>query len=220
MLVLAVDTTTAFESVAVVRGAALLGEVRLPATETHSRRVMTAVEFLLGAVGVAATALDGFAVTAGPGSFTGLRVGISTVQGLALATGRPCYAACTLDVLAARIDGVPAHRVAMMDAFRGEVYAARYGAGGQCVDGPLVTLPEPWLRALPAGCAFIGDAVEARRALIEAVCTAPVFPGRSLFLAATLARLGERALAAGQGVNAAELRPIYLREPTIRGAGA
>jgi tRNA threonylcarbamoyladenosine biosynthesis protein TsaB len=147
-------------------------------------------------------------------------VGLSTVQGLALATGRPCYAACTLDVLAERIDGAAPYRVAMMDAFRSEIYAARYDAAGQRADGPLVTAPEPWLRTLPPGCAFVGDAVDAQRALIEAVCTAPVFPRRSLFLAATLARLGERALAAGKGVNAAELRPVYLREPTVRGSVA
>jgi tRNA threonylcarbamoyladenosine biosynthesis protein TsaB len=220
MIVLAVDTTTTFESVAVVRGQALLGEVRLPNTDTHSRRVMTAVEFLLAEVGLGPAQLDGFAVTAGPGSFTGLRVGLSTVQGLALASRRPCYAACTLDVLARRIEGAAPQRVALMDAFRSEVYAARYDAQHQRVDGPLLSAPEPWLRALPPGCAFIGDAVAQQRPLIEAVCVAPLFPGRSLFLAATLGLLAARALAAGEGVSAAELRPLYLRAPTVRGAGA
>ena len=220
MIVLAVDTTTTFESVAVVREGTLLGEVRLPATGTHSRRVMPAVDFLLAEVGLSALQLDGFAVTAGPGSFTGLRVGLSTVQGLALATGRPCYAACTLDVLACRIEGAAPQRVALMDAFRGEVYAARYDARRGRLDGPLVSAPEPWLRGLPAGCAFVGDAVAPQRALIEAVCAAPLFPERSLFLASTLGRLGAAALAAGEGVPAAELRPFYLREPTVRAAGA
>lgn len=218
MIVLAVDTTTAHESVAVVKGDVLLAEVRLGATDTHSTRLMPAIEFLLASAQLAPAQLDGFAVTAGPGSFTGLRVGLSTVQGLALAAGRPCWPACTLDVLAARMAGAGAHLVPLMDAFRGEVYSARYDAQGAREGEPVVSAPEPWLRALPPGCAFYGDAVAAQRALIESVCAAPRFPERSLFLASTLGRLGQRALAAGQGVPASALRPLYLREPTVRRA--
>ena len=218
MIVLAVDTATADESVAVLRDETLLAEVRLGATDTHSTRLLPAIEFLLASVQLAPTQLDGLAVTAGPGSFTGLRVGLSTVQGLALAADRPCWPACTLDVLAARVAGAAAHLVPLMDAFRGEVYSARYDVDGAREEGPLVSAPEPWLRALPPGCAFYGDAVAAQRPLIELVCAAPVFPRRSLFLASTLGRLGWRALAAGEGVPAAQLRPLYLREPTIRGA--
>lgn len=216
MIVLALDTTTARESCAVVADGTIRGEVRLFSTDTHSRRLMPAVDFLLAQLGVAPLALEGFAVTVGPGSFTGLRVGLSTVQGLALAAGRPCHGASALDVHAARIAGAGPRLVSLMDAYRGEVFAGVYDEAARPLDPPLVTLPEPWLRALPPGCAFTGDAAETRRSLIEAVCTAPVFPRRSLFLAGTLGLLAELALRAGKGIGPGELRPLYLREAAIR----
>lgn len=219
MIVLAIDTTTARESTAVVADGAVRGEVRLFSTDTHSRRLMPAVDFLMAQLGLPPSAVEGFAVTIGPGSFTGLRVGLSTVQGLALAAGRPCFGASTLDVLAARIAGAAPRLVALMDAYRGEVFAGLYDASARPLGPPLVTPPEPWLRALPPGCAFTGDAAETQRGLIERVCTAPVFPRRTLFLAGTLGLLAEPALRAGEGIGPADLRPLYLREAAIRRPG-
>ena len=219
MIVLAVDTTTARESAAVVDEAEVRGEVRLFSTDTHSRRLVPAIEFLLSQLGLAPAAIEGFAVTTGPGSFTGLRVGLSTIQGLALAAGRPCFGAPALDVLAARIAGTASHLVALMDAYRAEVFAGLYDAGARPLAPPLVTPLQPWLATLPPGCAFVGDAVAAQRALIEAACPGAVFPPRTLFLAGTLGRLAEPALRAGRGVPAEELRPLYLREAAIRRPG-
>lgn len=220
MIVLAVDTTTARESAAVVDGGEVRGDVRLFSSDTHSRRLVPAIDFLLSQLGIAPTALEGFAVTTGPGSFTGLRVGLSTVQGLALAAGRPCFGAPALDVLAARIAGSAPHLVSLMDAYRGEVFAGLYDAAARPAAAPLVTPLEPWLRTLPAGCAFIGDAVAAQRPLIEAVCPGAVFPPRALFLAATLGLMAEAGLREGRGIAAEDLRPLYLREAAIRRAGA
>jgi tRNA threonylcarbamoyladenosine biosynthesis protein TsaB len=216
MIVLAVDTTTARESVAVVSDGEVRGDVRLFSSDTHSRRLVPAIDFLLAQLSLAPTALEGFAVTTGPGSFTGLRVGLSTVQGLALASGRPCFGMSALDVLAARIVGQGPRLAAVMEAYRGEVFAALYDEAAQPLGGPLVTPLEDWLRTLPAGVAFTGDAALAHRAVIEACCAGPVFPHRSLFLAGTLGALAEPALRAGRGVPAEELRPLYLREAHIR----
>src|SRR5262249_31042274 len=105
MRVLAIDTTTAHGSVALVDERQVLGEVRLLAADRQSAHVLPAVDFLLCRLALDARALDGFAVTVGPGSFTGLRVGISTVQGLALGAGKPCVGLPTLDVLAAKLRG-------------------------------------------------------------------------------------------------------------------
>lgn len=192
------------------------GDVRLFSSDTHSRRLVPAIDFLLAQLNLAPAGVEGYAVTTGPGSFTGLRVGLSTVQGLALAAGRPCFGASALDVLAARIAGEAPRLAAVMDAYRGEVFAGLYDEAAQPLAAPVVTPLEPWLRALPPGVAFVGDAVEAQRAVIEANCRAPVFPRRSLFLAATLGQMAERALGAGRGVPPADLRPLYLREAHIR----
>ncbi|HET8646351.1 MAG TPA: hypothetical protein VFO85_12730, partial [Vicinamibacteria bacterium] len=138
------------------------------------------------------------------------------VQGLALAAGRPCFGASALDVLAARIAGTAPRLAALMDAYRGEVFAGVYDGEGRPLADPVVTPPEPWLAALPRGCAFTGDAAVTRRALIEAVCADAIFPARTLFLASTLGLLAEPALRAGRGVGAGDLRPLYLREAAIR----
>jgi tRNA threonylcarbamoyladenosine biosynthesis protein TsaB len=216
MRVLAVDTTTLRESVALVSEGAVRGEVRVASTDTHSRRLMPSIDFLLRSLAIPPGEVEGYAITTGPGSFTGLRVGLSTVQGMALAAGRVCLGLSALDVLAARILGTAPHLVALMEASRGEVFAGLYDAQGQALQPPVVTVLESWLERLPRGCAFTGDAVAPRRALIESRSPGACFPARSLFLAGTLGRLAEPRLAAGEGVGPDRLRPLYLRDAHIR----
>ena len=86
----------------------------------------------------------------GPGSFTGLRVGLSTVQGLALAGGRPCLGVSSLDVLAARIRGAAPVLVALVDAYRGEVFGGLYDAEGRPLAPPRAARPEAALAGRPA----------------------------------------------------------------------
>ncbi|HEY6552329.1 MAG TPA: tRNA (adenosine(37)-N6)-threonylcarbamoyltransferase complex dimerization subunit type 1 TsaB, partial [Vicinamibacteria bacterium] len=100
MRILAVDTTSALGSVALVDGSVVQGEEHLAEAETPSVSLLPAIERLLADTGLDSFQLDAFAAAVGPGSFTGLRVGLSTVQGLALAAGRPCLGACILDVVA------------------------------------------------------------------------------------------------------------------------
>ena len=220
MRVLAVDTTTLRESVAVVSEGEVRGEVRVGSSDTHSRRLVPSIDFLLRSLGLAPGDVEAFAVTVGPGSFTGLRVGLSTVQGLALAAGRECLGLSALDVLAARIAGTAPHLVALMEASRGEVFAGLYDAAGQPLEPAVATPLEPWLAHLPPGCAFTGDAVAGRRAAIEAGTAGARFPARSLFLAGTLGLMAEPRLAAGEGSGPEQLRPLYLREAHIRTPGA
>ena len=204
------DTTTDRASVAVVSEGAVLGEVRVHAP-AHSRRLMPAVDFLLASLALAPLDVDGFAVTAGPGSFTGLRIGLACVQGLALAAGRPCVGLGTLDVLAARLAGAAPALVAAMDAHRGEVYVATYDAQARPTAEPRTVAPESAFMGLPRGAAFIGNGAERYRDAIRAAVPDAAFPERSTFLAATLGRLAEPILAAGGGVAPSALRPLYLR---------
>jgi tRNA threonylcarbamoyladenosine biosynthesis protein TsaB len=209
--VLAVDTTTERGSVAVTEDDCVRGEVRLASSEGHSRRLLPAVDFLLHSLGLRPGDVEAFAVTTGPGSFTGLRVGLSTVQGLALGAGRPCLGMSALDVLAARIAGTAPASVALMDAYRGEVYGAVYDAEGSMVGRASAERPEVLIARTPAAAAFVGDGAQRHRELIVSL-----FPPRSLFLAGTLGRLAAPRLRRGEGVAPAELRPLYLREPDIR----
>jgi tRNA threonylcarbamoyladenosine biosynthesis protein TsaB len=196
--------------VAVVEDGELLGELRLRA-ELHSTRLLPAVDYLLQGLGGGVASLDGYAVALGPGSFTGLRIGISSVQGLALGHPRPCLGVSALDVLAARARGAAPVIVAMIDAWRDEVYAALYDAGGMLREGPFVEPPAAFVRRAPAGAAFIGSGALRYRDTIRAHDAAALLPERSLFLAGTLAKLAEPRLAAGEGRGPESLRPLYVR---------
>jgi tRNA threonylcarbamoyladenosine biosynthesis protein TsaB len=220
MIVLGVDTTTSAASVALVRDGALAAELRLAGGANPSTALVPAVGFALGQLGLAPGQIDGFAVTVGPGSFTGIRVGLSTVQGMALGTGRPCVGIAALDVLAARIEAAADVLVAMMIASRGDVFAGVYDARARLIGQRTVGSLEQMLARLPGAAAFIGEAAEVHRDRILALVPDARFPSRSRFLAGTLARMAEPPLAAGKGVDPSALRPLYLREAEIGKRGA
>jgi len=214
--VLAVDTATPCGSLAVAGPGGVVGEVRLVAGGGHSGWVLPAAQALLVGLGLEAGALDLFAVTIGPGSFTGLRVGLGSVQGLALASGRPCVGLSTLDVLALSAAGSAGTIVALVDAFRGEVYSGVYdGTGaprGEPGVGPLAAV----LEGLPPGTAFVGDPAGASRDAVRAVVPDAVFPETPRFLAETLASAALRRVGEGAAIPPSELRPVYLRAADVR----
>lgn len=215
MRILAVDTTTPRGSLAVVGEEGVLAEARVLTAEGHSRWLLPAIDALLRGLGIQALDLDGFAVSTGPGSFTGLRVGISTVQGLALASGRPCVGRVALDVLAGQVVSSARTVVALMDAFRGEVYSAEYCEGGLVGERRVGALAAA-LHDLPPGAAFVGDAVAARCEAIRSQVEGALFPQIDLFLAAALGREALRDVAEGRTVAPSSLRPLYLRGADIR----
>lgn len=220
MRVLAVDTTSARGSVAVVEGDDILAELRISSATGHSTRLLPGIAFLLDSLGLAPTDLDGFAVTSGPGSFTALRVGIATVQGLALASARPGLGVSALDVLAARVVGSADTIVSLMNAYRGDAFAAFYDREGRPRGPAVIASPAQIVERSPAGAAFVGDGVELHRETILAGVRGAIFSGRSLFLAGTLGRLATRRFAAGEGGSPDQLRPFYIREADIRGTPA
>ncbi|HSD29461.1 MAG TPA: tRNA (adenosine(37)-N6)-threonylcarbamoyltransferase complex dimerization subunit type 1 TsaB [Vicinamibacteria bacterium] len=216
MRVLAVDTSSARGSLAVAGPEGVLAEARVVTAEGHSRWLLPGVAALLQGVGIDAASLDLFAVTTGPGSFTGLRVGLGSVQGLALASGRPCVGLSTLDVLAASAAGSSGTIVAVVDAFRGEVYSGVYDASGRLrgerAVGPLAAV----LEGVPAGSAFVGDVAVAEREAIRRAVPGATFPDWARFLAPALAIAALPIAASGAAVSAADLRPLYLRAAAIR----
>jgi tRNA threonylcarbamoyladenosine biosynthesis protein TsaB len=219
MKVLAVDTTSERESVALADDLVLRAEVRVRASG-HSRQILSAIEFVLRASGTAAGEIGGYAVTVGPGSFTGVRVGLSTVQGLALASGRPCLGVSTLDVLAATIEGEAPTLVAMVDASRaGQVFAAVYDAEARPHGDPRSEAAETIVGQIAGPLAVVGDGAERYRAEIRSRRPDALFPRRGLYLAGALARLAVSRLAAGEGTAPGALRPLYLRAADIRPSG-
>ncbi len=210
MRILALDTTTARGSVALVVDDDVEGEVRL-VSDKQSIHLMPAVSFLLASRGVSARDLDAFAVTIGPGSFTGLRVGISTAQGLAMAAARPCVGVVTLDALASRVADAGRPIVAMMDAYRDEVYARVYHEDGTPAGEPLLGPPVELLALVPPAALATGDGAHRHADAVRRARPDVLISGRSLFLAAAVARLAAARLAAGEQAAPDALRPLYLR---------
>jgi len=144
MRILAVDTSTASGSIALLEGGKLMAEWTLFSAQTHNRRLLKMVDTYLGALGWTIDDLDGFAVTSGPGSFTGLRIGLTTMKTLAWTLGKPFAAVPSLDALAAPLGFASLPVCALLDARRNEVYFGLYqpdGKGGLQRKGPYLVMP-------------------------------------------------------------------------------
>lgn len=216
MKVMAVDTTGPSGSLALVESGEIVAELRVRSGQGHSSRLLPGIAFLLDSAGWSPREVEGFAVTRGPGSFTALRVGLSTVQGLALASGRPCLGVSALDVLAARIVGEADTLVAVINAYRGDVFAGFYDRDGKPLGPAILAAPAEVAARTPAGAAFVGDGLDAHGSGILAAVPGGRRVDRTLFLAGTLGRLAASRFAAGEGIAPDQLRPLYLREADVR----
>jgi tRNA threonylcarbamoyladenosine biosynthesis protein TsaB len=127
MKVLAIDTSTLLGGVAVADDLeGVIIEVRLNVKSTHSERLMTTIDYALAQSGCTISDMDFFAVAIGPGSFTGLRIGLSTVKGFSYATGKPVVSVPTLEALARNFPFCCYPVCTMLDARKKEVYAALF----------------------------------------------------------------------------------------------
>ncbi len=208
-LLLAVDTATERASWALVRGEALLGERAVERGRPTAESLLPALDALLADLGVALAAVEGFAVSIGPGSFTGLRIGVATVKGLAFGTGRRAIGVPTLAALA-RMAPAGGPVVALLDARRGEVYAAGFEDGKAADWLPEGVVPVSGLeRRLPPGCRVVGDDVAfGAFGGADAVLLPPPYPGT---LAGRVAEIAAATWSPSRSVAAAELVPRYLR---------
>jgi tRNA threonylcarbamoyladenosine biosynthesis protein TsaB len=219
MIILAVDTTTPSGSVALLRDGDLLGEFNLESASTHSSRLLGSVDLLVRANNLDIQGVDAYAVAAGPGSFTGIRIGLSAVKSLAFASGKIVAPVSTLEALALKI-AIPPVRLAcpVLDAKKGEIYAALFEVKGS----RLVEVipqgaygPDAFFARLPAGrvMAFIGNGLNLYRdKLLTYVRDKARFPCRSPFIAAEVGRIGHRMIFEGKGVQAGGLEPVYFRK--------
>jgi tRNA threonylcarbamoyladenosine biosynthesis protein TsaB len=216
MKLLAVESATLSGGAAILDGDRVLGEITLNIAITHSERLLAAVDRLLADCGLAPADLEGLAVSVGPGSFTGLRVGLATVKGLAMALDLPIAPVPTLDALAARLPFADAPVCPILDARKNEVYLSlyRWRGGRMCREREYLALPpELAVAELTAPVILLGDGIEACRPWFggqgDGIRVAPV--AQRLPAAATVAALGHAMLAAGGGVGAETLVPLYLR---------
>ncbi len=225
MRVLALDTTTPAGSLAIVDDARVILERIGDRDRSHAERLPSAVDDALVEAEIAITDIDVFAVVAGPGSFTGLRVGIAAIQGFATVLGRPVVAISALDVLGeVAAEGQPAGTLvaAWMDAHRREVFSCLYrvGSAGPRMQGRLDIIEEArvatpaetlarWQAEGRMPAIIAGDGASLYAQLIAA--TSSVRPDQPLAgIAGVMAvDLATRGLA----VTPAAVQPIYVRRP-------
>lgn len=145
MRLLAIDTSTWWGSAALLESeggtTTTVAEIGTLVGDSHAARSLPAVEALLAVAGWSKTTLDAFAAVRGPGSFTGIRVGLGLARGLGLAAGRPCVGVTTLEAMAEAWGPADADRIPLIDAGRGETYGARYDPR----ESPPRQLVTPWV---------------------------------------------------------------------------
>lgn len=195
MRILAIDTATPSGSVAVLLDGRLAGVVSTEAEETYSSRLFRQLEFLLGELRLEMSQFDVFAVAAGPGSFTGLRVGIAAVKGWAEVFSKPIVAVSGLEAVAAQMPACDDLIASVLDARRGQIYAGVF-------------------RRNSSGLVHEGD---------EEVCTAEEFlaaiaarvNGRSLKFISPTPEVIEPALASARSLPNSMSRSVWRASPVL-----
>ena len=150
---LAVDTSSDCGSIAVLSGGTVLGEVRLANSIQHSERLFRSIEFLFQQIELTLDEIDIFAAARGPGSFTGLRVGLAAMEGFAFARKKASAGVSTLAAAAWQVKREDALISPVLDARRSEIYSALYRRQGEELielRAPTVLKPGQWLSGLPA----------------------------------------------------------------------
>ncbi|MDN5326154.1 MAG: tRNA threonylcarbamoyladenosine biosynthesis protein TsaB [Moorella sp. (in: firmicutes)] len=219
MLVLGVDSATRVAAAAIGDDKQLVAELFFNTRKNHSQRLLPMIAALLAETGVELADLDGLAVSLGPGSFTGLRIGLATVKGLAQAAGKPLVGIPTLDALAWNAWGVPGLICPVIQARRLEVYTAlfRWQEGELCRLTPYQAVDPASLVSLlesyTAPVYFLGDGVAPYREVWQQLGARAHFlpPPNNLSRAAAVAILGEERLRIGRPDDLSRLKPLYLR---------
>lgn len=221
MRILGIDSSGLVASVALASDETVIAEFTVNNKQTHSQTLLPMLEQVMKFSGMALEEIDGIAVAAGPGSFTGLRIGASTAKGLGLVLKKPIISVPTIEGLAYQLAEAEGLICPIMDARRNQVYTGIYRMKG----GELQVLRDQYatdihdliteLVKYQEMVHFLGDGVPVYRDIIQKEFTgkfdfAPAHMARQR--AASIAVLGEKYYQEGKIEDAAEHRPIYLRK--------
>ncbi|MBQ7306851.1 MAG: tRNA (adenosine(37)-N6)-threonylcarbamoyltransferase complex dimerization subunit type 1 TsaB [Clostridia bacterium] len=219
MKLLAIDTSGPVCGVAILTEAGIAYECAAVNKLTHSTNLMPMVEAAFAATGLTVQDMDRIAVVTGPGSFTGVRIGVSTAKGLAHGAGKPCVAVDALEAMAAGVGEFSGIICPIQDARAGQVYGAAFSAGEVRPDRLMEDTPlkvEEYVAAIQSmgdRFLFLGDGMPVQKAKLQALLgDAAVFanPQQAFLRPAAVAYLGSLAT---DELDYLELMPMYLRAP-------
>ena len=219
MNIVAIDTSGPTASCAVMRDGEIIHSVFLNQGLTHSETIMPALDEAMTSAQIDCSQVDAFAAVAGPGSFTGVRIGVCAVKGLAHAHNTPCASVDALEALAMNVIGFDGIACPILDARRGQVYCAAFDVRGEL---PVRVLPDQalelnaYLAQLPQDrrLIFVGDGLR-----VHADAISNALGDRAVIAAANLRNLRADAACVlamahrDQWMEARRLVPIYLRAP-------
>ena len=206
-MILSLDTTSEYGSIALVDSRRLIGEVPIHAPDGFSHVLYGELDSFLKREGVLLEQIDCFAAAAGPGSFTGVRVGLAAIKGLAEALGRLAVAVSNLRAIA--YHGSASLRAAVLDARRGEVYGALYNHDLELIGEEVVTKFTSWLATLPrSGVELVATDLASFQHLIDPAIPVVTAPRA---LAGAVGQIASRAFAAGLACDPAALDANYVR---------
>jgi len=217
--ILAIDTATQVSSVAVLKEGRLLAELTMQGKLTHSETLLPHIEQVLKMAAVAKEELTGIAVSNGPGSFTGLRIGLAAAKAMSYVLGIPLVGVSTLQALAYQLPAPGIRVMCLLDAQKGNAYVESYrweNNSLQVVDSVQVAK----ITDIVAACAnmneqviLLGDAVQKKVAgKLELPANVSVAPPHIVMpRAACVAMLGQAKLMAGETDNVMDLEPVYIR---------
>lgn len=222
MKILATDTAERTCSAALTDNRVVIAEIMLNSTQTHSKHLMDMIDAILRYSGIRLSEIDAFAVGRGPGSFTGLRIGISVMKGLALASDKPLIGISDLDALAVQCSLSPLPICVMTDARKSEVYICRYRFDAEKLcretepqalspDNAISGITEPHLFA-GSGALLYQEII--RKQLGDMAHFAP--DDAHIIKASTIARLASERLERGESDDPADLVPHYIRKADVK----
>jgi tRNA threonylcarbamoyladenosine biosynthesis protein TsaB len=218
MKVLGIDTSTSCGSVGLIDDGEIISDYLLNIPVTHSERLLSAIEFVLREAHCPIGNIDGWAISLGPGSFTGLRIGVSTVKGLAFATEKPVAGVSTLDVLASQIAPTSYLICPILDARKQEVYTAfyRYEECSSLMrqSDYQAIRPKDLVKNIKEQTIFLGEGLKTYGDfLLNSLPSLAIFPPFSLCVShgSIVAKLGLELLQKGDHLNLSTFVPIYVR---------
>jgi tRNA threonylcarbamoyladenosine biosynthesis protein TsaB len=218
MIILAVDTTTLAGSAAILEKTKLISEVNIDSASTYSERLLPSIHFLLERSKLNIKEIDAFAVAVGPGSFTGIRIGLSTIKSFAYASGKPVALVSTLKALAFKLHHSQGRLLCpILDARKGQIFAALFEstkAGLKEVIAQGAYSPDEFFSLIPSHrlISFIGNGSQTyKEKILQYFKDKARFAFRTAFVAYEVGQLGYELLRKNKGVTFQEVRPLYFR---------